>query len=226
MSTSTIANIEYLTAHPLSWSKDVRESLKVEIVVAARCLPAQRSLASDVHVNPSHLAVVGLTPSLKYSGFGGFLYRCLKSVKSADDELLDVSFSPNPIDLKRPTGSVFIFAKHYKYREIPFLAFVTPDDVRHAREQLSISDAGTFDITSYYLAVLIALPQQAVKFFETKRDAYPVIKPPFPRSRTVAMLMHIGLRCISDRGRQGNDRPECARSNPLPGQVRTGHGSN
>lgn len=224
MSTSTIANIEYITAHPLIWSKDVREYLKVEIVDGPGCLAAQRSLSGDISVNLSGLEVVGRSmKSLKYDGLGGFLYECIDSVKSSNGRPLDVSFSPNPIELKRLTDSVLIPAKHYNYCGITFLAFVTPDDVRRARWALRTFEEGTFDITSYYLAVLIALSQQAVKFLGKKRDAYPVNDPPFPLSHGVGRLMYPGMCCLSNRGRQGNHCLNCPSSNLLPRQIRTGY---
>lgn len=183
MSTSLIPNLEYIAAHPLSWSADVSQSLKLEIVDGSCTIPAPRPLGSDISVDLTLLKAVGiwfLQP--KYSGFGGFLQECLTAVKTANGQPVDVSFSPGPIELKRPTDFAVLRVSHYSYRRIPFLAFVTPDEVQRARSAMGICDADTFDITSYYLAVLIALSQQAVNFLERGRDAYPVINPLFPRT--------------------------------------------
>lgn len=130
---------EYITAHPPTSLDDVRRSLKVEIVDALGVnalgsLPAQRLLGSDISVNLSLLGAVNLSsPAPKYSGFGGFLQRCLHSAQTANGKPVDVSFSPDPIELRRPTGRVLLPAKHNNYQGIPFLSFVTPKDVRRAR---------------------------------------------------------------------------------------------
>lgn len=118
-----IPKIEYITAHPLTWSADARQFLNVEIVDtlgvdALRSLPAQRAMGSDISVNLSLLRVVGLFSP--YSGFGAFLYECITTVKTANGQPSNVSFSPYPIELRRPTGRMLIPAKHYNYREIPF----------------------------------------------------------------------------------------------------------
>lgn len=119
-----------------------------------------------------------------------------------------------------------IRVKHYNYREIPFLAFVTPEDVRRAREALRISDTDadgdTFDITSYYLAALTALSQQAVKFLEQKRDAYPVHDPLSP---SLAILTSIGTGHLSNRGRQANHCPYRPCSGLIPREIRNGRHS-
>lgn len=225
-----IPKIEYITAHPLTWSDDVRQFLKVEIVDtrevdALRSLPAQRALGSDIYVNRSLLRAVGLSSRApKYSGFGGFLHRCINSVKTGNGKPVDVSFSPDPIELRLPTGRVLLPAKYYNYRGIPFLSYIIPEDVRRARCALHISDKDddTFAITSYYLATLIALSQQALKFLEQKRDAYPVID---HLSRTVAILIFIGTGRLSNRRRQANHRPYRPCSGLIPREIRNGHHS-
>lgn len=117
-------------------------------------------------------------------------------------------FLPDPIELRRPADRVLLPAKHYNYRGIPFVAYVTPEDLRRARGALHISDrdADTFDITSYYLGVLIALSQDAVEFLEQKLDAYPVIN---PLAYSMAILISIGTGRLSNRGRQANHGPYC-----------------
>ncbi|KAL0631773.1 hypothetical protein Q9L58_009363 [Maublancomyces gigas] len=98
---------------------------------------------------------------------------------------------------------------HYCYRGIPFLAFVTPYEVQCARSAIGICDANTFDITSYYLGVLIALSQQAVKFLERGRDAYPArVAYPTEDGEHIIVLTALVPTSFLEKFEQGTDQTD------------------
>lgn len=181
MSTSQSSSTEYITSHPLTWSSNALQSLNVAIVDSPpgfpglRGLPVHRALASTVSINAVFLSFVGKGYSVpKYWGFGSFLQECLTSIKTANRKRVDISYSTEPLELQQGIRRATLPISTFVLRGIPFLVYVEPYEVEQECIRLGSSNTSTFDIMSFYFAVLIALAQKADNMLQQKRDAYPV----------------------------------------------------
>lgn len=167
-----------MSSHPLTWSSNTLQSLNVAIVDSRPGLPGlalHRALASTVSINAQFLSFVGmgyLVP--QYWGFGDFLQECLTTLKTANRKRVDISSSMEPLVLHQGLRDTFLPIFTFGHRGIPFLAYVEPYDVEQECIRLGFSNTSTFDITGFYVAVLISLAQMADNMLEQKRDAYPV----------------------------------------------------
>lgn len=166
------------TAHPLSWTKADLTFLNIRIENADPELPVVRVLDRTTLVEPKILPAAG--PAVRDEAeLVRFLGECLtaKGIKTSDNESLDITFSMDPLKLKRSTGNVDVAVQGtYSLGGNVFIACTSRAWTSLKRSESDLEDIPDDNI-AWYMAILIALAQRAARKLGPTHVSYPVSDP-------------------------------------------------
>lgn len=162
-------------AHPLPWTKADVTVLNIRIENADPELPVVRVLDGTTLVESKFLPASG--PAMRDAAeHVRFLGECLtaKGIKTSDNKSLDITFSMDPLKLKRSTGDVDVAAQGtYSLGGNVFIACISRDWTSLKRSESNLPDIPDDNIACY-MAILIALAQRAATKLGPKYLGYPV----------------------------------------------------
>lgn len=161
--------------HPLCWTKADLTVLNIRIEDADPELPVVRVLDGTTLVESKFLPASG--PAMRDAAeLVRFLEECLtaKGIKTSDNKPLNITFSMDPLELKRSTGNVDVAAQGtYSLDGNLFIACISRGWTSLKRSESNLQDIPDDNI-AFYMAILIALAQRAAIKLGPTRPGYPV----------------------------------------------------